>query len=336
MKNKRIFGERDFCEYFKKVLDRFEIKKEGVFLAAGDIFENSLSEDELAVLRPHPYKSRGEPALAFPFSYSDAEKIVSFYDLWDEVHMRRLCCASEEIMPLEQVAELLETDLPGIWALMQPQNDQITNQLLPVLQPSVFFDRVYLHWRGEGGEELGGDFHGLFDLFNSRGIQADSRGRVEISFLERKGAFYAVPSGRKKQIVNVSHVYVTRGELDNYLQAIGKPPLEEEGLRKEFGPPNGTAKEIVEPGSPLLPHSTEAALVDIVLNLFWKDLGPDFNRPTEDQIVGWLVSGYELTPKAARRIYQVSKPDKVQRHGNLPEKNPYPTPQHPPLPKSLH
>ncbi len=260
MKNKRVFGERDFREYFKKVLDRFEVKKEGVFLAAGDMFEDLLSEDELAVLRPHPWKSRDNPALAFPFSYSDAEKFASFYDLWGEVHMRRLCCASEEIMSLEHVAELLEIDLSGLWALMQPQNDSITNQLLPVLQPSVFFDRVYLHWRGESGEEVGGDLHGLFELFNSRGIRADSRGRVEVSFLEKEGVFYAIPSGREKPIVNVSRIYVTRGDLDNYLQAVGKALLGEEKWENELGSPSRKTKETAKPISPPLPHSTETGI----------------------------------------------------------------------------
>lgn len=156
MKNRRIFEKEDFHEYFKKVEGRFKIEERGVFLADIDEDEMALSEQEADPLREYPWHSRSTPALAFPFSYSDAEEFTNFFDLWGQAHMERLLCASGDILTLEQAAEKLVTDMYGVWRLMQPQNDPFTNQLLPVLQPSVFFSKAYLHWRAEDGRQLAG------------------------------------------------------------------------------------------------------------------------------------------------------------------------------------
>lgn len=219
MKNKRIFWGRDFRTRFKKELDRFDVQKNGVYLAEVD--DEGLTEAEAAALRDDPKGSLESPVLPFPFSYTDAERFADDYDLWGSAHMETLLRASGEVLTLDETSKDLGMDQYGAWAVMQPQNDPMTHKLLPVLQPSVFFDNIVLEWRGKDGGEMSGFFHGLFDLCNDRGLEADSRGVIRILFLERDGITYAVPDNEKK-VVNISRLYVTRDNLREYLKEIGK------------------------------------------------------------------------------------------------------------------
>ena len=77
MKNKRIFGERDFRARFEKVLDRFDVQNNGVYLAEVDTAEADaagLSNEEKEALFDYPDGSLENPVLPFPFSYADAER----------------------------------------------------------------------------------------------------------------------------------------------------------------------------------------------------------------------------------------------------------------------
>lgn len=75
----------------------------------------------------------------------------------------------------------------------------------------------------------------------------------------------------------------------------------------------------------------EERLICVVKRAFWEKPPPDgCNRPTKQQIVDWLTEGYQLTPKAAERVYKASKPGHIPPGGNLPQKNrPYPSPPYP-------
>lgn len=271
MKNDRFFGERDFLEYFANVAYRFDIEAGGVFLAAEENLEN-LSKAERRAIREYPHTSRDTPALEFPFSYLEAEQFAVCFELWSDADMEGLLLATGELFTLDQVAKELKTDIYGVWRLMQPQNDPHTHEGLPVLQPSVFFDNVYLHWRGEDGGEMGGDNHGLFELFNSRGLAADSRGVVKVPFLVRDGVFYAVPKSVKLK-VNVSRVYVTCDDLNSYRQAIGERPIEVErtgGKTERIVRPLTSKKKTPDNTGRKDPFSLKTT-ISACLQAFWKD-----------------------------------------------------------------
>jgi len=86
--------------------------------------------------------------------------------------------------------------------------------------------------------------------------------------------------------------------------------------------------------SEITPEPLSIKLAEIVFKTFWKTAPPrGHNRPTKDLIVSWLeeyVSSRHknatFSPKAAERIFTITCPEKINRHGNLPAGKPYPKP----------